>query len=101
MTGVTRNTDGQAFFDQMATSCLYHVYVVAAAPHLQGSCSYMDREGDQAFTSFAAGKVTYLGGTGKYVGLHGDGTFKAARFKGPGDVAARISDIEMTWSLTR
>ena len=103
LTGITRNKDGQAFFDEMATTCISHSVEItgAGAPRLQGSCSYQDRDGDQIFSTFVLGKLTYVGGTGKYRGLSGEGTLKSARFSGPSGMVARISEIEMTWTIKR
>jgi hypothetical protein len=103
LTGITRNKDGQAFFDQMATTCISHYVEVTAAgaPRLQGSCSYMDRDGDQIFSTFVPGKLTYVGGTGKYTGLSGEGSLKSGAFGGPASMTARISEVEMSWSIKR
>jgi hypothetical protein len=103
LTGITHNKDGQKFFDQMATICISHYVEVAGtgAPRLQGSCSYMDRDGDQIFSTFVLGKLTYVGGTGKYTGLSGEGSFKSGAFKGPAGMTARISEVEMNWSIKR
>jgi hypothetical protein len=103
LTGVTRNRDGQPFFDQMATTCISHYVELAGAgpPRLQGSCSYQDREGDRAFSTFVLGRLTYVGGTGKYAGLSGEGSLKGTSFGGPGGMVARISEVEMTWTMRK
>lgn len=99
--GITRNIDGQSMFDQMAMTCLYNSVVVPGTTRVLGSCSYMDRDGDQAFTIFMPGKISYVGGTGKYAGLQGDGTFKSVPLKGPAETGARISTIEVSWSYNK
>jgi hypothetical protein len=103
LTGITRNKDGQSFFDQMATTCISHYVEVAGAdaPRLQGSCSYQDRDGDQIFSTFVLGKLTYVGGTGKYRGLSGEGSLKGGSFGGPAGMVARISEVDMTWTVKR
>ncbi len=53
--GISRNTDGEPFFDQMSVRCVGYVQEVKGDRTLNGACVEIDKGGDQLFTTYGTG----------------------------------------------
>jgi hypothetical protein len=51
-TGITRNDEGQPFFDGMSVRCINHWTVLGDEFNVSGACTETDRDGDQVFSTF-------------------------------------------------
>ena len=74
LVGITRNIDGQKFFDGMTVRCIGYVETLGSVADSNGACVETDSDGDKVFTTFKGGSVrlhTLVGGTGKYKGISG------------------------------
>ncbi|MFO1037244.1 MAG: hypothetical protein U1E45_10395 [Geminicoccaceae bacterium] len=87
--GITRNTDGKPWFDRMTEHCSGQFFWGEhnAAPGT-GTCLYLDADGDQVMVNFTltqpyGGTKQIVGGTGKYAGITGQGTFTGTQLKPP------------------
>lgn len=76
MVGITRNTDGEAPFDNMSVRCLSYVQQVGEDWFWAGACTETDKDGDQVFTTFDMEAHHLVGGTGKYQGISGKAPYK-------------------------
>lgn len=80
--GVTRNLDGQPWFDRMTEYCTGQYYYAAGSPPAvtNGSCVYVDLDGDKVVINWVdngpGGTKQVVGGTGKYGGITGQGTYQ-------------------------
>ena len=75
MVGITRNTDGEAAFDNMSVRCLGYVQQVGEEWFWTGACTEKDADGDQVFTTFDMEAHHIVGGTGKYKGITGKASY--------------------------
>ena len=70
--GISRNTDGKPFFDQMSVRCVGYVQEVKEDRTLNnGACVETDKDGDQVFATYDKKAHYLVGGTGKYKGISG------------------------------
>lgn len=83
--GTTFNDAGSGPLHFGPASCFYTFFLAEGAVKNQGFCTFGDPDGDRLFTQFSganatdgtAGTNTILGGTGKYAGIQGKGTWKS------------------------
>lgn len=79
--GVTRNLDGQPWFDRMTEYCTGQYYDAVNRPlgATNGSCIYVDTDGDKLAINWVdegdGGTKQVVGGTGKYNGITGTGRY--------------------------
>ncbi len=102
LVGVTRNTDGQQFFDNMTVRCLFYREAVSGKVKGSGACIETDGDGDKVFTTFDAGALvhTLIGGTGKYKGISGTAPYTVHRLPAPGEGLGAVSvDHKVTWQF--
>jgi hypothetical protein len=90
--GVLVSDSGAGPFSDLSGRCVAQVLYVKGVGRDQGHCVYMDRAGDQFVTEFEApaaklgapaenGTYKYLGGTGKFAGLTGQGEWVFTRMR--------------------
>jgi len=102
LVGITRNTSGQKFFDNMTVRCMVYREVVGGKLRANGSCTETDSDGDKAFTTFDSGTMihTLIGGTGKYKGISGTEPYTLKGLPPPGEgLTASIADHKVTWQF--
>ena len=50
--GITRNPDGEPYFDNLVVRCLVSIRVVKGQQELYGACRETDQDGDYTSTTF-------------------------------------------------
>lgn len=101
--GVARATDGQPWFDRMSERCTGSYYKIRGeSVGSNGSCLYTDAAGDKLMitwkdTSKDGGTKEIIGGTGKFAGITGTGTYTmVANLPQPAEnVWAWLVDVEL------
>jgi hypothetical protein len=76
--GVTKSSLDQKIFDNMSAHCLEDDETRGGKSKFAGWCSQIDGDGDKIFVSYNGsldGTISYIGGTGKYKGISGSGTW--------------------------
>ena len=102
MLGVTRNTDGQKLFDNMAVRCIVYRETVGGKYKAKGACTETDSDGDKTFTTFDSVTMihTLIGGTGKYKGISGTEPYTVKMLPAPGEgMSAFIADHKASWQF--
>ena len=100
LVGITRNPDGEPYFDNMVVHCLVSIRVVKGEQELYGACKETDRDGDSTSTTFDSKAHYFIGGTGKYKGITGEAPFTVETLPAPGEgLGALIIPHEVTWKL--
>ena len=102
LVGVTRNTDGQKFFDSMTVRCIYYFEAVMGSRKHNGACIETDSDGDKVYTTFEGETMTHtlIGGTGKYIGISGTAAYTSKELPAPGEgLTANITEHKLTWKL--
>jgi len=78
--GITRNAAGGGPFDEMAVHCLGLRTSVPPSSTGRWTCTLVDADGDAALTTAIRDGDTrtfsFIGGTGKYQGITGGGSFQ-------------------------
>lgn len=80
--GVTRSLDGQPLFDRMTEYCTgqWHDAGGQTPAATNGACLYVDHDGDKLTINWIdqgdGGTKQIVGGSGKYSGITGQGTYK-------------------------
>jgi hypothetical protein len=106
--GVTRNVDGKSWFDRMTERCTGQYYVAeTGAPPPNGACLYTDIYGDCMVVAYRgtaqrAGVQRIIGGTGRYAGIFGQGTYTATKLRSPTvGLEFWLTDVELEYELDR
>lgn len=102
--GITRNTEGKPYFDNMSVRCIAYGQTVGGKFGGQGNCVETDSDGDKVFTTFdySSAVHTITGGTGKYEGIAGSATFTRKNLQSPGpDENAVLVDHKVTWHFAK
>lgn len=100
MVGITRNTDGEALFDNMSVRCLGYVQQIKDEWFATGACTETDADGDQVFTTFDMEAHHIVGGTGKYQGISGKAPYKMNGMPRISSTqTAAVVDHEVTWEI--
>lgn len=87
--GITRNTESKSWFDRMTEHCSGQAFWGEHNPAPgTGTCLLTDLDGDQVLMNFTltaayGGTKEIVGGTGKYAGITGQGTFGGAPLRPP------------------
>lgn len=87
-TGVVKTRDGSKTLDNLAIHCLEEAKARPEGYAFTGTCVQADGDGDKLYLTYEgpeSGDVALLGGTGKYQGLTGKGTWTVA--DAPGNTA--------------
>ncbi|MGF6874101.1 hypothetical protein [Paraburkholderia sp. MM5477-R1] len=98
--GITRNPSGQKPFDKLSVHCLFFEGARAGQYSETGSCTETDTDGDMIYLTVSTDAQTLTGGTGKYKGITGDGTFSGhpLRPPAPGTFAVML-DHKVNWKI--
>jgi len=80
LTGLTRSEPPSSHYSGLSARCLVYFESTAKLPRINGTCTLMDRDGDQIFQRFGAGKISILSGTGKYSGISGAGAITKVKY---------------------
>ena len=102
LAGMTRNIDGQEFFDNMTVRCIYYFEAVMGSRKHKGACIHNDSDGDKVYTTFEGETMTHtlIGGTGKYIGISGTAAYTSKELPAPGEgLTANITEHKVTWKL--
>ncbi len=107
--GVTRNLDGQPWFDRMTEYCTGQYYESAGPPPepANGSCVYVDPDGDKVAINWVddgpGGTKRVVGGTGKYGGITGQGTYSfVADLRPPAEGTSMfLIDVDLDFQMKR
>jgi hypothetical protein len=100
LVGITRNPDGEPYFDNMVVRCLVNIRVVKGEQELYGACKETDLDGDSTSTTFDSKAHYFIGGTGKYKGITGEAPFTVQGLPSPGEgLGALVIPHEVTWKL--
>ena len=85
--GTAFNDRGSGPLHGGPATCLYTFHFANGTPKNKGFCTFGDADGDRFFTEWNGGPAadgsgtegvnTILGGTGKYAGIQGNGTWKS------------------------
>ena len=104
--GITRNVDGARWFDHMTQRCTGQYYRAPLnAPASNGACLLTDILGDHIMvvyraTAPRAGVQRLIGGTGRYAGISGNGTYTTTKLRPPTvDVEFWLTDLELEYEL--
>ena len=101
LAGITRNTDGQKFFEGMMVRCIYYFEAVMGSRKHSGACVQTDGDGDKVFTTFEGETMTHtlIGGTGKYIGISGTAACSSTELPTRGEVTSIIIEHRVTWKF--
>ncbi|MGD9508301.1 MAG: hypothetical protein AB7I59_05690 [Geminicoccaceae bacterium] len=103
--GITRNLDGKSWFDRMTEYCTGQYYWGVNDQPGNGSCLYVDADGDQVMVNWSSsgdydGTKQIVGGTGKYMGITGKGTFDGTQLKAAATgMDFFLTDVELDFQL--
>ncbi|CAB3773939.1 hypothetical protein [Paraburkholderia humisilvae] len=98
--GITRNTKGQKPFDKLSVHCLFFEGARGGKYSETGSCTETDTDGDKIYLAVSTDAQTLTGGTGKYKGITGDGTFSGHPLRPPApDTFAVILEHKVNWNM--
>jgi hypothetical protein len=87
-TGIVKTRDGSKLLDNLAIRCIEEAKARPEGYAFTGACIQTDGDGDKIFMTYEgpeSGDIALLGGTGKYQGIAGDGTWTVA--DAPGNTA--------------
>ena len=102
LVGITRNIGGQKFFDGMTVRCIQYEETLGGVVDYNGACVETDSDGDKVFSTYKrSGRLhTLVGGTGKYKGISGTGTYTGKKLPSPGEgYLAHIVELKVTWQF--
>jgi hypothetical protein len=103
---VTFNDAGSGPLHNGAVLCAYELELVNGAGPFGGPCAWSDSAGDKIFTTYtgkiaavgASGAHQITGGTGKFSGIQGKGSFQCTTLN---DKAQYACTQEFDYSLTK
>ncbi|MGF6478834.1 hypothetical protein [Paraburkholderia sp. JPY419] len=98
--GTTRNSVGEKPFDRMSVHCLFYESARSGKYEVKGACTETDVDGDKINLTFETDTQTLTGGTGKYKGISGTGTFSGQLLHPPaiGTHAVEVHN-KITWKM--
>lgn len=103
LNGVTRNDTGGPMFDAMGVRCLVMREAVGRNVSSHGTCTEVDRDGDEIFTTFEGkgpmGRHVFVGGTGKYTGMSGTAEYTGQFIKAPDNRIMTLVTHKTDWKL--
>lgn len=77
-TGIVKTRDGSKLLDNLAIRCIEEAKARPEGYAFTGVCTQTDGDGDKIFMTYEGpetGTVEWIGGTGKYQGVAGKGTW--------------------------
>ncbi len=87
-TGIVKTRDGSKLLDNLAIRCLEESKARPQGYAFTGACIQTDADGDKLYMTYEgpeSGTLEWIGGTGKYEGITGSGTWTVA--DAPGNTA--------------
>ena len=106
--GVTRNLEGQPWLDRMTQRCTGQYYRADVnPPAANGACLYTDLLGDRMIVAYRgtgprAGVQRIIGGTGRYAGITGQGSYTTTKLRPPTvGLEFWLTDLELEYELDR
>ena len=106
--GVTRNLDGEPWFDRMTQRCTGQYYQADNnPPAANGACLLTDLLGDRIMLAYRgtaprAGVQRIIGGSGRYSGITGQGTFTTIKLRPPTvGLEFWLTNVEFDYELNR
>ncbi len=100
--GIIRNVAGEGPFDDMVVRCFGLWTAVPSSSAGRWTCTLVDTDGDTVLTTADRDTQTFsfIGGTGKYGGLTGGGTFKGQRLHDAvGGESAFVVRHQVRWEI--
>ena len=102
--GITRNGAGEGPFDEMAVHCLGLWTSVPPSSTGRWACTLVDVDGDTALTTAIrdgdARTFSFIGGTGKYQGITGGGSFQGRQLHDAvGGESAFVVRHQVRWDI--
>jgi hypothetical protein len=76
--GIVKNKEGVKTLDNLAIHCLEESRARADGYKFSGTCVETDADGDKIFLTYEgpeSGPISLIGGTGKYAGIEGSGSW--------------------------
>ena len=105
---MTRNVDGQPWFDRMTQRCTGQYYQAENnPPAANGAFLLSDLLGDRMIVAYRAtapraGVQRIIGGTGRYKGITGQGTYTTVKLRPPTvGVEFWLTELELEYELDR
>jgi hypothetical protein len=99
--GVIKSKEAAKTFDNLAIHCLEESRARADGYKFFGTCVELDADGDKIFMTYEgpeSGPLSFIGGTGKYAGIEGTGTWTVT--DAPGNTSAQFVftlDYSVDW----
>jgi len=101
--GIVKTRDGSKLLDNLAIRCLEEARARPDGYKFFGTCVQTDADGDKIFMTYEgpeSGPVGWIGGTGKYAGIAGSGTWTVA--DAPGNSSSLFAftlTYDASWTL--
>jgi len=89
--GIVKNREGGKTFDNLSIRCLEESTARTDGYKFNGTCVETDADGDKIFMTYEgpeSGPLSLIGGTGKYAGVEGSGTWSVT--DAPGNTPAQF-----------
>src|SRR5271156_5268989 len=86
--GIVKTRDGSKLLDNLAIRCQEDAKARPEGYAFTGTCIHTDADGDKLFMTYEgpeSGTIEWIGGTGKYAGIAGTGTWSVT--DAPGNTA--------------
>jgi hypothetical protein len=106
--GVTREIEGSGWFDQLSMRCTGQYYRARNNPPASnGACLYSNLLGDRLLVTWRetaplAGVQRILGGTGRFAGISGQGTYTSTKLHSPTvGLEFWLTDVELEYQRER
>ena len=101
--GIVKTLDGSKLLDNLAIRCMEELQARPAGYAFTGACIQTDGDGDKIFMTYEGpegGVIALLGGTGKYQGITGKGTWSVVDAPGNNaQVFAFTLGYDVTWEI--
>jgi hypothetical protein len=101
--GIIKSKEAAKTFDNLAIHCLEESRARADGYKFGGTCVEIDADGDKIFMTYEgpeSGPLSLIGGTGKYAGIEGSGTWAVT--DAPGNTQSQFLftlDYSVDWRL--
>ena len=101
--GIVKNKDADKTFDNLSIHCLEESKARVDGYKFNGTCIETDADGDKIFMTYEgpeSGPLSLIGGTGKYLGIEGSGTWTVT--DAPGNTASLFLftlDYSVDWQF--
>jgi hypothetical protein len=100
--GIVKTTDGSKILDNFAIRCIEDAKARRDAYAYSGTCVQTDGDGDKIFMTFEGaetGPIAWIGGTGKYEEIVGQGTWSSVDAPGANaQLFAYTLNYDVSWT---